>query len=156
MVVRPSSKVALSFNQKLVSGSELQSAVPQGDAADLDVSKPIPLKETWALWEQLQQNQSPATPSEEAAATSVHQANYGDLTRKVATVSDIQSFWKFFMHLPQPSSILGESLKALRQDSEDAPAHTLAAIMLFRDNIRPEWEDEANKKGGHFQFLLQL
>ena len=156
MVVRQSSKVTLSFNQKLVSGSDIQSAIPVQDLSEIDVSKPIPLKSSWALWEQLQQNQSPATPSEEAVAAGAQQTNYGDLTRKVAAVADIQSFWKFFMHLPQPSSILGESLKALRQDSEDAPAHTLAAIMLFREDIRPEWEDEANKKGGHFQFLLQL
>ena len=27
--------------------------------------------------------------------------------------------------------------------------------MIFRDNIRPEWEDRMNEKGGHFQFQLK-
>merc|ERR1711881_214655 len=28
-------------------------------------------------------------------------------------------------------------------------------IMIFRDNIRPEWEDKMNASGGHFQFQLK-
>ena len=27
--------------------------------------------------------------------------------------------------------------------------------MIFRENIRPEWEDKMNEKGGHFQFQLK-
>merc|ERR1712187_850789 len=31
----------------------------------------------------------------------------------------------------------------------------MGAIMIFRDNIRPEWEDKMNASGGHFQFQLK-
>lgn len=27
--------------------------------------------------------------------------------------------------------------------------------MIFRDNVRPEWEDKLNATGGHFQFQLK-
>lgn len=29
------------------------------------------------------------------------------------------------------------------------------AIMIFRESIRPEWEDKMNTNGGHFQFQLK-
>jgi translation initiation factor 4E len=138
----------LSFNPKLVSGSELDNAAQ----SKVEIDSPIPLRSKWSLWEQLQQNLPQSFVSDSAAHAS--STNYGDLTRKIATIADVQSFWKYFTHLPQPSAILGESLKVQRQEA-DGTAHTLAAIMLFRGDIKPEWEDEANKKGGHFQFTLQ-
>jgi translation initiation factor 4E len=146
MVLNVSPMTTLSFNPKVVNVSEIDGA----SRTSVDTNQPIPLKSSWSLWEQLQQNQ-PQTATADQSTT----ISYGDLTRKVATVSDIQSFWKYFMHLPQPSSILGESLKVQRQDNETSTPHTLAAIMFFRNEIRPEWEDEANRKGGHFQFTLQ-
>lgn len=149
--------ISLSFNQKLVSGSDIDDSVISRNPPKIDISQPIPLKSSWSLWEQLQQSQSASSNSDQQAAPVVSTAaNYGDLTRKVATVSDVQSFWRYFLHLPQPSAILGESMKVVRQESEDGPIHTLAALMLFRDDIRPEWEDPANRRGGHFQFTLQL
>merc|ERR1711933_579496 len=33
--------------------------------------------------------------------------------------------------------------------------HVIDAIMIFRDNVRPEWEDKLNATGGHFQFQLK-
>ncbi len=150
---------ALSFNRKLVAGIELDKAIPAATDSSMDVTNPIPLRHTWALWEQLQQGAATGPAGDNAApapAPAVAAATYGDLTTQVAKISDVQTFWHYFMHLPQPSQILGESKKIVRQDSDDSPAHTLAALMFFKDEIRPEWEDEANKKGGHFQFTLQL
>jgi translation initiation factor 4E len=158
--IRPTgSMIGLSFNRKLVPSAELDRAIPETFTEGVDVSKPIPLKHTWALWEQLQQGVTPATagePTVPVPTTNNAAVTYGDLTTQVAKISDVQTFWHYFTHLPQPSQILGESKKIVRQDSNDGPIHTLAALMFFKDDIRPEWEDEANKKGGHFQFTLQL
>lgn len=149
--------ISLSFNQKLVAASDIDRAIQSRAPQSIDCTKPIPLRSSWSLWEQLQQAQSAiSTPDQQAAPLLNVTANYGDLTRKVASVSDVQSFWRYYSHLPQPSAILGESMKVVRQESEDGPIHTLAALMLFRGDIRPEWEDPANRKGGHFQFTLQL
>jgi hypothetical protein len=30
------------------------------------------------------------------------------------------------------------------------------ALMLFKDGIRPEWEDAVNSKGGHFTYQLKV
>jgi translation initiation factor 4E len=104
------------------------------------------------LWEQLQQSTSHGTENANANSSTT----YGDLTKNIVTITTVQDFWRYFMHLPQPSQILGESKKIVRQDSVDGPTHNLAALMFFKENIRPEWEDPANRKGGHFQFTLQL
>ena len=149
--------ISLSFNRKLVSLSEIDKAIPIANGEKVDISKPIPLKHTWALWEQLQQSGTPGQVDPAPGASNPAQtASYTDLTAKVVTISDVQTFWRFFANLPQPSQILGESKKIVRQDTENGPTNTLAALMLFKDGIRPEWEDPANNKGGHFQFNLQL
>lgn len=149
-------QMALTFNRKLFPNNELESTTQSSLAAKFETDKPIPLKYTWSLWEQLQQNQPANIPAEQAAPAANQSANYGDLTRKVVSISDIQSFWRYFAHLPQPSSILGESMKVIRKEVGEETGHTLAALMLFKEDIRPEWEDDANKNGGHFQFTLQL
>ncbi len=151
MVINISSMATLSFNPKVAKLSDIDSVA----TVSVDVKESIPLKSSWSLWEQLQQNAPQQSSAHDQPGQAPGAASYGDLTRKVATVNDIQSFWKYFMNLPQPSTILGESLKVQRQDEEGTTPHTLAAIMFFRGEIKPEWEHEANKKGGHFQFTLQ-
>lgn len=148
----------LSFNRKLFPKSSPDVTVHSSLASKFDSREPLPLRYSWSLWEQLQQNQPTGGHAEQPAPTVANaSANYGDLTRKVATMSDIQEFWRYFIHLPQPSTVLGESMKVVRKESdEEGASHTLAALMLFKENVRPEWEDPANRKGGHFQFTLQL
>jgi translation initiation factor 4E len=149
--------ISLSFNRKLVDLSAIEQTVPRTTDGKVDVQSPIPLKHSWVLWEQLQQSASQAQP--EVALTgnaSAQTASYTDLTTRVVTIGDVQTFWRYFVNLPQPSHILGESKKIVRQDTENGPTNTLAALMLFKDGIRPEWEDPVNSKGGHFQFNLQL
>lgn len=39
--------------------------------------------------------------------------------------------------------------------SKNYAPHT-EALMLFKDGIRPEWEDAVNSKGGHFTYQLKV
>jgi len=148
--------ISLSFNRKLLSQSDIDKAIPPENLDKIDIEKPLPLKYKWALWEQLQQASNAPHVEQATAHSTAHGASYTDLTTKVATIENVQTFWRYFTNLPQPSQILGESKKIVRQDSENGPSNTLAALMLFKEGIRPEWEDKANSKGGHFQFNLQL
>merc|ERR1719337_533800 len=54
--------------------------------------------------------------------------------------------------MPQPSELL-EQKRMVREQHDGL--HVIDAIMIFRDGIRPEWEDPANSSGGHFQFQLK-
>merc|ERR1712066_1064095 len=63
-----------------------------------------------------------------------------------------EDFWKLWNHMPQPSELL-EQKRMVREQPDGL--HVIDAIMIFRENIRPEWEDKMNESGGHFQFQLK-
>merc|ERR1712014_206493 len=79
-------------------------------------------------------------------------AAYSDATHNVTTFQTVQAFWKLWNHMPQPSELL-EQKRMVREQPDGL--HVIDAIMIFRENIRPEWEDKMNATGGHFQFQLK-
>jgi len=97
------------------------------------------LRFTWTIWEQIMQ-------SNDAKAV------YSDATHKVASFGTVKNFWKYWNHLPQPSELL-DGKKFVREQGESR--NVVDALMLFKEGVRPEWEDPLNANGGHFQFQLR-
>jgi translation initiation factor 4E len=64
----------------------------------------------------------------------------------------VKGFWKYWNHLPQPSELL-DGKKFVRETAESR--NVVDALMVFREGIKPEWEDSTNATGGHFQFQLK-
>ncbi|CAD7959690.1 unnamed protein product [Amoebophrya sp. A120] len=128
----------LSFNPHNASALEYH----QGDDVEAEdvLRKELPLKYTWVIWEQIMQ------------ASDGKAAQYSDATHKVAPFGTVQDFWKLWNHMPQPSELLDQ--KRMVREQPDG-LHVIDAIMIFRDGIRPEWEDKLNASGGHFQFQLK-
>mmetsp|Transcript_15228 Transcript_15228/g.40598 ORF Transcript_15228/g.40598 Transcript_15228/m.40598 type:complete len:239 (+) Transcript_15228:104-820(+) len=128
----------LSFNSKI---SPDIGSFQQPSASDLEEmkSKDPPLRYTWTIWEQIAQN-----PADKAK-------DYSDATHRVATFSTVKGFWKYWNHLPQPSELL-DGKKFVRE--ADGSRSIVDALMVFREGIKPEWEDPVNASGGHFQFQL--
>jgi len=99
----------------------------------------------WVLWEQVSQ-------SREAGKAAQY---YSDVTHKVGGFETAKGFWRYWNHLPQPSELL-DGKKFVRQSSEaDASPSLVDAMMIFRESVKPEWEDPANEAGGHFQLQLK-
>lgn len=128
----------LSFNPN--NETALKFAAEDIDEKDELLKKDLPLRFTWVIWEQIMQ-------SSDGKA-----AQYSDATHKVAPFSIVQDFWKLWNHMPQPSELL-EQKRMVREQPDGL--HVIDAIMIFRENIRPEWEDKMNANGGHFQFQLK-
>lgn len=97
------------------------------------------LRYTWTIWEQIMQNDA-------------KNAQYSDATHKVASFQTVKGFWKYWNHLPQPSELL-DGKKFVRETAETKSV--VDALMVFREGIKPEWEDSTNATGGHFQFQLK-
>mmetsp|Transcript_96387 Transcript_96387/g.152437 ORF Transcript_96387/g.152437 Transcript_96387/m.152437 type:complete len:220 (-) Transcript_96387:43-702(-) len=117
----------LSFNDALTSNVKIED--------DADAKEAMPLAYKWKLWEQ------------------VADSKYSDALHEVAEFSSAQEFWGIFNKVPQPSILLeNKRMVRLQKDGSNA---TIDSVCFFRDGIRPEWEDEVNKKGGHFQFQLK-
>lgn len=129
----------LSFNENL--NSKLKFTMEDTEESEEMLRKDLPLRYTWSIWEQIMQSSDSKTGG-----------NYSESTHKVSSFSTVQDFWKLWNHMPQPSELLEN--KRMVREQEDG-LHVIDAIMIFRDNIRPEWEDKMNAKGGHFQYQLK-
>eukprot|EP00747_Dinoflagellata_sp_TGD_P166636 gnl/TRDRNA2_/TRDRNA2_189725_c0_seq1.p1 gnl/TRDRNA2_/TRDRNA2_189725_c0~~gnl/TRDRNA2_/TRDRNA2_189725_c0_seq1.p1 ORF type:complete len:228 (-),score=47.75 gnl/TRDRNA2_/TRDRNA2_189725_c0_seq1:37-720(-) len=127
----------LSFNDNF--NSNLKFTTEDSEENEEMLKKDLPLRYTWVIWEQIMQS------TDKTSA-------YSDATHKVATFSTVQAFWKLWNHMPQPSELL-EQKRMVREQPDGL--HVIDAVMLFRDNVRPEWEDKMNAQGGHFQFQLK-
>eukprot|EP01088_Endostelium_zonatum_P018522 TRINITY_DN5979_c0_g2_i1.p1 TRINITY_DN5979_c0_g2~~TRINITY_DN5979_c0_g2_i1.p1 ORF type:complete len:225 (+),score=51.79 TRINITY_DN5979_c0_g2_i1:58-732(+) len=56
--------------------------------------------------------------------------------KKIGTFNTVEGFWQYYSHLTQPNNL----------SSDDTTAQI--DYYMFKDNIQPKWEDEANSKGG--------
>ena len=90
------------------------------------------LRFTWCFWVQTD-------------VAEKEDSNYNEATKQVISFDTIESFWSTFSNISQPSVVFGGEKVYMRND-------VVTAMMLFKDGVRPEWEDPANSEGGHFQF----
>jgi translation initiation factor 4E len=129
----------LSFNTKISPNMATYQTPSPAELEEMKSKDPA-LRYTWSIWEQIMQN------------TDNRSQQYSDNTHRVASFSTVKGFWKYWNHLPQPSELV-DGKKFVRQTVESK--NTVDALMLFRDGIKPEWEDPANATGGHFLFQLK-
>lgn len=64
--------------------------------------------------------------------------NYDANLRLVGTFNSVEKFWSYYAHMSKPHDLVGH-----------------ADIHLFKDGIRPLWEDDANKNGGKWIVRLK-
>ena len=65
-------------------------------------------------------------------------SDYEKSTIKIANISTVESFWTIYSHLKRPSSL-----------------PSVSDYHIFKEGIRPVWEDEANKRGGKWIIRLK-
>ena len=64
--------------------------------------------------------------------------SWSDLLRPVTSFQTVEEFWAIIQNIPEPHEL------PLKSDYH-----------VFRNDVRPEWEDEANAKGGKWSFQLR-
>ena len=65
-------------------------------------------------------------------------SDYEKSTIKIASISTVESFWTIYSHLKRPSLL-----------------PTVSDYHIFKEGIRPVWEDEANRRGGKWIVRLK-
>lgn len=135
----PATPQFLSFNTKISPSISKVQEPTQAEMEDMK-SKDPRLSDTWVIWEQIMQSNDAKS------------SQYSDATHKVAQFNTVKGFWRYWNHLPQPSELL-DGKKFVRETAEGR--NIVDALMIFRDGIKPEWEDSKNEAGGHFQFQLK-
>ncbi|XP_072905084.1 eukaryotic translation initiation factor 4E type 2-like isoform X1 [Hemitrygon akajei] len=86
-----------------------------------------PLQYNYTFW------YSRRTPSRPANTQS-----YEQNIKQIGTVASVEQFWRFYSHLVRPGDLTGHS-----------------DFHLFKEGIKPMWEDEANKNGGKWIIRLR-
>eukprot|EP00931_Biecheleriopsis_adriatica_P005092 TRINITY_DN106651_c0_g1_i1.p1 TRINITY_DN106651_c0_g1~~TRINITY_DN106651_c0_g1_i1.p1 ORF type:complete len:253 (-),score=47.96 TRINITY_DN106651_c0_g1_i1:79-837(-) len=121
----------LSFNATITKPVDL--ALPV--AADSKKKDPK-LDSTWVLYEQ---------PEQKSAGSMA--------VRPLLSVSTVKQFWSCWNHVPQPSHLLeGKKWSRIQKDGKK---ELIAGFAIFKEGVRPEWEDPQNAYGGHFEITLQ-
>ncbi|XP_077356304.1 eukaryotic translation initiation factor 4E family member 2 related sequence 1 [Festucalex cinctus] len=64
--------------------------------------------------------------------------NYEQNIRRIGTVASVEQFWNFYSHLVRPGDLSGPS-----------------DFHLFKEGIKPMWEDECNRSGGKWIIRLR-
>lgn len=64
--------------------------------------------------------------------------SWSDLLRPVTSFQSVEEFWAIVQNIPEPHEL------PLKSDYH-----------VFRNDIRPEWEDSANAKGGKWSFQVR-
>ncbi|XP_022238913.1 eukaryotic translation initiation factor 4E type 2-like isoform X1 [Limulus polyphemus] len=64
--------------------------------------------------------------------------SYDQNLKMIGTFSTVGKFWSFYSHLVRPSELTGQ-----------------IDFHLFKEGIRPMWEDEANRNGGRWVLRLR-
>uniref|UniRef100_A0A669B261 Eukaryotic translation initiation factor 4E type 2 n=1 Tax=Oreochromis niloticus TaxID=8128 RepID=A0A669B261_ORENI len=86
-----------------------------------------PLQYNYTFW------YSRRTPSRPASSLS-----YEQNIRQIGTVASVEQFWRFYSHLVRPGDLSGHS-----------------DFHLFKEGIKPMWEDESNRSGGKWIIRLR-
>ncbi|XP_076348571.1 eukaryotic translation initiation factor 4E type 2-like [Tachypleus tridentatus] len=64
--------------------------------------------------------------------------SYDQNLKMIGTFNTVEKFWSFYSHLVRPSELTGQ-----------------IDFHLFKEGIRPMWEDEANRNGGRWVLRLR-
>jgi hypothetical protein len=98
------------------------------------------LESEWVIWEH-------RAPDKNAKS-------YEDNMAKLCEVATIEDFWRAWNNIPPPSSIFFDG-----RVHKKFANRTVEAFSLFKKDIKPEWEDAANRAGAEWfcrkQFPLQ-
>lgn len=111
------------------------------------VSK-TPLAACWALWEVR------STPG----------AVYTEAVHPVGSFNTLESFWAYWSRLPRLAALFNDGvssacrrglLRAWRPVGDSSVPRPPESVILdgfavFREGVRPEWEDAANRDGGEW------
>lgn len=68
----------------------------------------------------------------------LNQSEYSNLVKKIADFTTVEDFWAIYQYLKKPDACING-----------------IEISLFKDPIKPMWEDDGNKQGGKVTLKLK-
>jgi translation initiation factor 4E len=97
-----------------------------------------PLMHTWTLW-------FTKTPS--ATGPKEH---WADLLKEVITFDSVEEFWGY-----SGNPVYVANIRIFNNISKTSEIPLKSDYALFKKGVRPEWEDNANEKGGKWSYQFK-
>ncbi len=97
-----------------------------------------PLHTTWSIWEHRRNKSGVAENAD---------ASYLAGIQPLCNFTTVEEFWQAFNYLPLPSKFFFDG--RVRHDFVD---RSVEGFSVFREGVRPMWEDERNTEGGEWYF----
>jgi len=101
---------------------------------EIDKTKKTPIEQKFAFWYRISED---ALMNQQPKQT-LDKKEYENQVKKIAEFQTIEDFWAIFQHLRKPDSC--------------KPG---IEFQMFKDPIKPMWEDEYNKEGGRISIKLR-
>lgn len=95
-----------------------------------------PLQNTWCIWEH---------------ESSKNSSDYGSNMNHLGSFNTIEEFWRYYNHVPRPSQVFYDGKTNKRVGDRQ-----IESFALFKEGIKPEWEDAQNAKGGEWMCRERL
>lgn len=128
------------LNRSLVEQSNILGAEDNDAQSGLSIASQLP--DSWVLWEQV-------VPQSNRTYGTKYEVNLKEISR----FDSVQDFWSLWDHIPQPSELLMN--KKMISDGPQEARHIVDAIMIFKDGVKPMWEDPKNQNGGLFEYKFR-
>ena len=112
-------------------GEPANGAVESHPAPASVPSGPHFLESEWVMWEH--------------RAPDKNSKSYEDNMAKLCEFATVEDFWRLWNNIPNPSEIFydGKTKKKFKD-------RTVESFSLFKKNVKPEWEDAANRTGAEW------
>lgn len=112
-------------------GEPSNGAIENSPAPASVPSGPHFLESEWVMWEH--------------RAPDKNSKSYEDNMAKLCEFATVEDFWRLWNNIPKPSQIFydGRSKKKFKD-------RTVESFSLFKKNVKPEWEDAANRTGAEW------
>ena len=113
------------------------------------------LRHTWTIWEVRASN---------AADGATTCSDYGESIHAVGSFSDLETFWAYWSRLPRLSALFSDGVSSEYRKGvcrtklaptvgpaiESSEVVVVDGFAVFREGVKPAWEDPANNTGGEW------
>lgn len=113
-----------------ITSSSISSITPSESQPEINKT---PLKEKFSFWYRIDESIQAQTPKQ-----LLNKKEFENKVKKIAEFDTVEDFWAIFQHLRKPDSC--------------KPG---IEFQMFKEPIKPMWEDENNKNGGKFSIKLK-
>ena len=74
-----------------------------------------------------------------------------NLQKQICSFATVEDFWAYYRAMPEPSTVFYDGRNRFKQRvGKEGEERSIESFSLFKNNVEPSWEDDANIRGGEW------